>query len=102
MWNKNFQFVWSTSSRLLCLQYNIPTELPFHLNDCSNEHTKKNDQGNQTKKNHPGSICKNDFTTMAQLYNHFQEKYVDGEKGSDCYFTNHKILLELKKCWEKN
>ena len=34
---------------------------------------------------------------MAQLCDQFQEKYVDGEKGSDCYFTNHKILFDLEK-----
>ena len=34
---------------------------------------------------------------MTQLCKHFQEKHVDEEKASDCYFTYHKILLKIEK-----
>ena len=78
-------------------EFKTSTELQMHLNDCYSEHAKKNDQDDQTKENKPCSICKKDFTTMTQLCEHFQEKHVDEEKGSDCYFTNHKILLDLEK-----
>ena len=73
------------------------TEVQMHLNDCYNDDAKKNDQDDQTKENKPCYIRRKDFTTMTQLCDHFQEKHEDEEKGSDCYFTNHKILLDLGK-----
>ena len=69
-------------------------DLQLHM---INDHAERTDKFVQIKKNNLCSICKKDFTTITKLCDHFQEKHVDGEKGSDCYQTNYGILFDLEK-----
>ena len=62
-----------------------------------NYHSERTERFVQIKNNNACSICKKDFTTITKLCDHFQEKHVDGDKGSDCYQTNYGILFDLEK-----
>ena len=92
MWAQSIA-MW-TEKRKKKKDFKYAQDLQLHI---INDHNARTEKFDPIKKKKSCSICKNDFATITELCDHFQEKHVNEEKECDCYHTNYGILFDLKK-----